>query len=171
MTNLVSRKADQIVIREAAVSDLAAINWIYNFWVGQSTASFDTREMAEAERWNWFNEHERQDLPVLVAEAKGQVVGWISLSYYHARCRDTVEASLYIHPQHRSRGTGKKLMAELMKRAEQNKYHSVIVLICTENLASLRLIRDFAFEKVGTIAEMGRKFDRWLDIAVFQKII
>jgi phosphinothricin acetyltransferase len=90
-------RQDQIItLRPATADDLTAINDIYNHYVLHSKCTYqETPEPIEGRR-QWFSEHRSQH-PVIVAEAGGQVVGWGSLSAYHARSafRHTVENSIY----------------------------------------------------------------------------
>lgn len=120
---------------------------------------------------DWFESHQRSGLPVIVAEEDGRVAGWASLSFFHNRCgySQTVEPSIYIRPGHHRRGLGLRLTSELMVEAE--KYHCLIAYICSENQASINLIKKFGFREIGILKEVGRKFDRWLDVTVVQRVI
>jgi L-amino acid N-acyltransferase len=162
-----------VTIRAAAERDLDAIRAIYNHWVVNSVATFDMSEQAAAERASWFSQHASENLPVLVAEVKGRVVGWGSLSYYHSRCayKQTVEPSVYVHPDFIYAGIGKSLVDALMIAAKENGYHTVVALICSENINSIRLFAGFGFTEIGTLKEVGRKFDRWLDVTLMQKAL
>jgi len=162
-----------VVVRRAGQSDLPAIRRIYNHYVASSTATFDTDQQTEEQRSQWWNDHIANGLPVLVAEHDGAVVGWGSWSFYHTRCayRQTVEPSLYIANDHLGERLGRRLMEGLMASAKEQGYHSAVVLVCSENTASLRLLGEFDFQVVGTLKEVGRKFDRWLDVTIVQKIL
>src|SRR5690348_6782429 len=95
-------------LREAAFADLEAVRNIYNHYVTTSTATFDMEDQTIEQRREWFRQHQRENLPVIVAEVDGRVVGWASLSYYHTRCayRTTVEFSLYLDPKFHRKGIG-----------------------------------------------------------------
>lgn len=162
-----------VTIRAAAERDLDAIREIYNHWVLNSVATFDMAEQPAKERLDWFSHHASEKLPVLVAEVKGRVVGWGSLSYYHSRCayKQTVEPSVYVHPDFTRVGIGKTLVESLLIAAKENGYHTVVALICSENINSIRLFGDFGFKEIGTLKEVGRKFDRWLDVTLMQKAL
>lgn len=158
-------------IRKAEPQDLGAIRRIYNHYVLSSTATFDTVEQTEKQRQEWYQDHLSSGLPMLVADNEGEVIGWGSLSFYHARCayKDTVEPSLYVAPDHLGQGVGKRLFQDLLASARQSSYHCVVGLICSENVASLKLVQSFGFRLVGNLQEVGRKFDRWLDVTIVQK--
>lgn len=160
-------------IRDASERDLAAISDIYNYFVTNSTATFATSEESLQERESWFASHQSSNLPVVVAEVEGRVVGWASLSYYHQRCayRQTVEISFYIHHEYVGRGIGKQLTEKLIHRAREIDCHCIVSLVCSENDASIALLSRFGFSTVGVLKEVGRKFDRWLDVTLLQKML
>lgn len=162
-----------VIVRKAVETDLSAIRQIYNHYVANSTATFDTDQQTEEQRSQWWEDHVANGLPVLVTELEGAVVGWASWSFYHTRCayRQTVEPSLYIAKEHLGGRLGRKLMEALMNTAEERGYHSAVVLVCSENTASIRLLGEFNFQLVGTLKEVGRKFERWLDVTIVQKIL
>ena len=162
-----------VIVRKAGKTDLSAIRQIYNHYVANSTATFDTDLQTEEQRNQWWEDHVANGLPVLVAEREDRVIGWGSWSFYHTRCayRQTVEPSLYIAREHLGGRLGRKLMEALIESAEERGYHSAVVLVCSENTGSLRLLDEFNFQLVGTLKEVGRKFDRWLDVTIVQKIL
>jgi|LakMenEpi03Aug12_release.lakeMendotaPanAssembly.Ray.scaffolds.fasta_scaffold160334_2 L-amino acid N-acyltransferase YncA len=162
-----------IAVRPAVGSDIAAIRDIYNYFVSNSTATFATAEETLEERIAWFVAHETNKLPVIVAECDGRVVGWASLSFYHQRCayRQTVEISFYIDHEYVGRGIGKQLTQSLIESAREHDFHCVVSLVCSENDASIALLKKFDFETVGVLKEVGKKFDRWLDVTLMQKML
>src|SRR5438270_179890 len=102
-----------VIIRAATVADLRAINDIYNYYVINSTCTYQEQPESLANRKKWF-EHHGPNHPVIVAELEGTVVGWGSLSAYHARSayRRTVENSVYVHHEHHRRGIGRQLLKD-----------------------------------------------------------
>lgn len=160
-------------IRSAQLLDCQAISSIYNYYVETSTATFALEPETVAEREAWFNQHDQNQLPMLVAVLENQVVAFASLSFYHQRCayRQTVEASIYVDHQFLSRGYGRLLMKELMDAAEKAGFHAVLGLICSENTASIKLMLDYGFFEAGCLKQVGKKYDRWLDVAILEKIL
>lgn len=162
-----------VIVRAASAADLGRMRAIYNYWVANSTASFAEKEESEGERRQWWDEHCQLGLPVLVAEKCGRVVGWASISRYQSRCayRRTVEASVYLDKDETGLGIGGVLMRRLLVQARDSGFHCVVLFISAENDASIKLAANLGFEIVGTLKEVGRKFDRWLDVAIAQKIL
>lgn len=169
----VSSDISTVSIRRAEKKDIEAIRDIYNYYVSRSTATFALTEDSEEERNSWFQQHQDKQLPVIVAENGGRVVGWASLSYYHSRCgyKQTVEPSLYVLHEYCNRGLGRRLTKELLKAAKERGYHCIVSLVCSENKTSLSLLKKFGFEERGELKEAGRKFDRWLNVTIMQLML
>lgn len=163
----------KLQIRPAQLSDCQAISSLYNYYVEHSTATFALEPEELVERETWLRQHLEHGLPVIVAELDSQVVAFASLSFYHQRCayRQTVEASIYVGHDFLSLGYGRLLMKELMKLAEKGGFHAVLGLICSENTASIKLMLDFGFFEAGCLKQVGKKYDRWLDVAILEKIL
>jgi len=159
-------------IRLATEADLPAINDIYNYYVLNSTCTFQTEPETSEDRARWFALHDELH-PVTAAEIQGQVVGWASLSRYHARSayRHTVEDSVYVREDLRSHGIGTALLKDLVERAKQLGHHSIVATISADQTGSIELHRRFNFLEAGHIREAGRKFDRWLDVILMQKML
>jgi phosphinothricin acetyltransferase len=159
-------------IRPATESDLVAINDIYNHCVLHSTCTYQEDLEPLDGRRQWFGRHGDKH-PVIVAEVDGQVVGWGSLSAYHARSayRRTVENSVYVHHQHHRRGLGSLLLQELIVRARSVGHRAIIAGIDAEQTGSVALHARFHFEKVGHFKQVGFKFGRWLDVVYMELVL
>ncbi|WP_339909504.1 N-acetyltransferase family protein [Symmachiella dynata] len=160
------------VIRPAQQGDLNAINDIYNAAIRDSTATFDTDEKTLAERQQWFDDHGPR-YPILVAEVDNDVVGWASLSHWNQKPAYDIsaETTFYVAVEHRGQGIGRALKAAIIEEARHHGFHSLIALVTAESEASLHLNKMFGFVEVGVLKEIGRKFDRLLDVVILQKIL
>lgn len=158
-----------VQLRTATVDDAQAISDIYNHYVVHSTCTFDLERETLADRIAWMTNRGPRH-PVIVCTNGGFVVGWGSLSAYHKRPAygSTAEISFYVHHEWLRRGLGRKLLADLIDRARQLQHHVLIGGVCTEHAASMRLQESFGFKQVALLSEIGRKFDRWLDVAYMQ---
>ncbi|HXR04196.1 MAG TPA: GNAT family N-acetyltransferase [Verrucomicrobiae bacterium] len=161
-----------ITVRPATESDLAAINDIYNHYVHHSTCTYQEEPESLDGRRQWFRHHGDKH-PVIAAEAGGHVVGWGSLSAYHARSayRRTVENSVYVHHQHHRRGIGSLLLQELIVRARSLGHHAIIAGIDADQPASVALHTKFHFKQVGRLEQVGFKFGRWLDVVYMELVL
>jgi L-amino acid N-acyltransferase YncA len=161
-----------LTIRPATESDASAIAAIYNFYVRTSTATFDTQERSVTEQIAWLEQH-RDPYPVLVAENDDALVAWGALSPWGTRCayRHTVEISAYVAADVAGQGIGPAISEVLIGRAGELGHHAIISQIVHENQPSLSMARKLGFSHVGTLREVGRKFDRWLDVVLMELVL
>jgi phosphinothricin acetyltransferase len=160
-------------IRPATEGDLGAIRDIYNYYVQHSTCTYQIEpEMAE-ERAAWLRDRDRTRHPVTVAEADGAVIAWAALSPWKSRCAYalTAEASVYVHCDQQRRGLGRALLVDLIERGRAAGLHVIIGATSSDQTASIALQLALGFEVVGTLREVGRKFDRWLDVTYTQLLL
>lgn len=159
-------------IRWAEESDLERLTEIYNYEVLNSTASFCIAPQTVEERRIWFQSHDRDVRPLLVAEEDGRAVGYASLSDYRSyeAYKATVELSVYVDHRYRGRGIGEALMRRLLELAEANEQiHMVVSVITGSNGPSIRLHEKLGFTYGGITHEVGRKFGTWLDVVYYEK--
>ncbi|MCA9138882.1 MAG: N-acetyltransferase [Planctomycetales bacterium] len=156
-------------LRLANESDVDAISEIYNHYVLSSTCTFHLDPETRDDRLAWFRAHDDRH-PVTVYCDDGTVVAWASLTQWHPRpaYSGTAEISVYIDHRWHRRGIGRKLVMDLIQRAKALGFHVLIGGVCTEQQASMALHHSLGFVEVARFTEVGRKFDRWLDVAYFQ---
>lgn len=156
-------------IRPASEADLTAINDIYNHYVLHSTCTYQEEPETMDDRRQWFRRHGEKH-PVTVALDNGQVVGWGSLSPFHARSayRYTVENSVYVHHEHHRCGIGSLILEDLIGRSRALEHRAIIAGIDGDQTASVAIHAKFRFEKVGHLRRVGFKFGRWLDVTYME---
>ena len=161
-----------MLIRPATLDDAEAIRAIYNTEVLNTTVTFDLVARTAAEQEEWMVTHAGV-YPVIVAEDDVDVVGFASLSAYRPRpaYSTTAEDSIYVAASHRGAGIGKSLLSELVVLGEALGFHSIIARIVGDHSASIALHRSCGFELVGIEREVGRKFGKWLDVALMQRLL
>jgi L-amino acid N-acyltransferase YncA len=160
-------------IRDAAEADLPAITAILNEAILNGTAVWSIAPTTEAARADWLRDRRGRGFPVFVAEDRGRIAGFGSYGDFRPwdGYRHTVEHSVYVEPSHRGRGVGAALLAALVERARADGKHVMVGGIEAGNAASLRLHDRAGFERVGRLREVGRKFDRWLDLVFVQRLL
>ena len=159
-------------IRLADRGDAEAINAIQNYYVVHSTATFLTDPLTLEQRLAWL-ENRSQAHPVVVAEIDGSVVGWGSLEVFRSRpaYRHTAEFSIYVHPERHRRGIGRAVLGDLVARARHLGHHALVGGCCSESTSVIALLEASGFSRVAHFREVGRKFDRWLDVVFLQRLL
>lgn len=158
-----------IVLRLAVEADADGINAVYNPYVLASTCTFQVTPTTTGERVRWLQRHGPRH-PVIVAEDAGRIVAWAALTPYHPReaYAATVEDSIYLAPEVQGRGLGRRMLDDLLARARSIGHRTVVALIASDQPASLVLHRRCGFTDAGLLRNVGRKFDRWLDLVILQ---
>jgi phosphinothricin acetyltransferase len=161
------------VIRPATLDDLPAVTEIYNHYVVNTTITFDVRPFAPAERRGWFDEHAlagRHRMMVAVG-SDGRVVGYATTSRWRPKAAydTTVEASVYCHPGAVGRGVGTALYVALFDSISAEDVHRIVAGVSLPNPPSVKLHERLGFQQVGVFEGVGRKFDRYCDVAWFER--
>jgi phosphinothricin acetyltransferase len=162
------------MIRPAIEADLPAILAITNEAIVNSTAVWHVTPASLEARTQWWRDRVARGFPVLVAEmAAGRVAGFASYGDFRpfAGYAATVEHSIYVDPAAQGQGVGRALLAALVDRATADGLHVMVGGIEAGNTASIALHRKAGFVDAGVLRQVGRKFDRWLDLLFMQKIL
>lgn len=156
-------------VRGATTEDLPAIAAIYGAAVRTSVATFDVEDPPLG-YWLARLESPQPGDHVLVAEADGGVLGYAYSGAFRPRLgyRLTRETSVYIAPAAQGRGVGRALYAALLRLMRSDGIHLAVAVVAQPNPASVALHRALGFSEVGTLHEVGRKFDRWVDTTWFE---
>ncbi len=160
-------------VRPATPGDAEGILSIYNAAVTGSVDTFDLVPRTLDDQLAWLDDHSGAHPAVVAVDPSGAVLGFGSLSPYRPRpaYATTVEDSVYVADESRGAGIGKALLAELVRLAREHGFHSVIGRIVGHNEVSIGLHSACGFTEVGTEREVGRKFNRWLDVVVMQLLL
>jgi phosphinothricin acetyltransferase len=161
-------------VRDATEDDLGRILEITNEAIEHTTAIWSLEPTTLDERQVWFRARRERGYPVLVAEGlDGGVLGFASYGEFRPRAgyRYTVEHSIYVDAAERGRGIGTALLSALIDRALAAGVHVMVGGIDCQNAGSIRLHERFGFTTTGQLHQVGRKFDRWLDLVYMQRIL
>ena len=160
-----------MLIRPAAPQDLPAIHAIYAHHVMHGLASFEEVPPALEEIRRRFEDVTKQGFPYLVAEEKGEILGYGYCSLYRTRSayRYTLEDSIYVKQGMQGKGVGKALLKELIARSEALGYRQIIAVIGdSANAGSIKLHASLGFVRAGVLRSTGFKFGRWVDSVYMQ---
>ena len=162
-----------IEIRPAAITDADSMARIYNFYVVETTVSFEEEVVPAAEMTARLQEVQGASLPWLVAARAGEVIGYAYAAKWKGRSayRFSVEVSVYLAHGRGGRGIGSKLYRHLLAALPSHGIHAAIAVIALPNEASVALHEKFGFEKVAQLPEVGFKFNKWIDVGYWEKIL
>jgi phosphinothricin acetyltransferase len=162
----------KVEVRPATASDLSAINDIYNQYILEAHYTFDLEPWTIGARREWFTHYGTTGRHrLLVAVAEDEVIGYTTSSRYRPKAAYdvTVETSIYLAPESVGRGAGTRLYKELFKILEGEDVHRANAGVTLPNPASVALHERFGFKRIALFTEQGRKFDRYWDVAWFEK--
>lgn len=163
-----------MLIRDAGLSDIAAITAIYNHAVLHTTAIWNDTTISVQNRIDWLQQRQAQGYPVLVAvNQANEVLGYASFADWRPfdGYKQTVEHSVYVREGQQGAGIGTALMQALMLRARQLDKHVMVAAVDADNIASIKLHQTLGFQQVGLMPQVGRKFGRWLDLVWLQLVL
>lgn len=161
-----------VTVRRATLADAEAIRHIYNVEVESSTVTLDLVPRSLADQQD-YQARRQGTYVVLVATEGGQVVGFGSLSPYRDRpgYNATAEDSVYVRRDHQGRGVGRALLEDLVSVARAHGFHSLMARVAADHIVSRSLHEAQGFAVIGTEREIGRKFGRWIDMDLLQRLL
>jgi phosphinothricin acetyltransferase len=160
-------------VRPATVDDLPALTEIYNHYVVNTAITFDLEPFEPEGRRTWFEEHSatgRHRL-LVAADGDGTLLGYAASSRWRPRpaYETTVEVSVYCRHDAIGRHIGTRLYDALFAAMATEDVHQVVAGVCLPNPASIALHTKLGFRQVGIFSSVGRKFDRFWDVAWFER--
>jgi L-amino acid N-acyltransferase YncA len=160
-------------IRLADVADAEAIRAIYNLEVMTATSTFDLVPRTLEDQVAWLEARSGAFSAIVAVDADDVLLGFASLSPYKERAayRTTVEDSVYVERSRNGQGIGRALLGHVVDVARASGFHAVMARIEAGGAASRAVHARCGFELVGIEREVGRKFNRWLDVAVMQLLL
>jgi L-amino acid N-acyltransferase YncA len=160
------------MIRPVEPEDAAALCALYNHYIESSIVTFE-EEPVSVEAFRERIESITASYPWLVYEANGDIAGYVYASAWKARraYRHAAESTVYLTPSHQGKGVGTTLYEHLIADLKARSVHCLMAGIALPNDASVALHEKIGFTKVANFREVGRKFDRWIDVAYWELIL
>lgn len=164
----------EVQVRPGVEADLTALTDIYNHYVRETAITFDTVPFTPRERRPWLLSHPEDGphrLKVAVRAESQEILGYATSSAFRPKpaYSTSVEVSAYLAPHARGRGIGTALYRALFDSLADEDVHRAYAGVAQPNEASARLHERFGFRHVGTYREVGRKFDRYWDVAWYER--
>ncbi|MDQ0069336.1 phosphinothricin acetyltransferase [Variovorax boronicumulans] len=161
-------------IRPSRDDDVAAITAIYAHHVLHGTGTFETEAPSGTDMAARRADVLSKNLPYLVAEEDGEVLGFAYCNWFKPRpaYRFSAEDSIYMAQSARGKGLGAKLLAALSQAAEAVGVRKLIAVIGdSANAGSVGVHRSQGFTHVGVLKDCGWKFGEWRDVVLMEKVL
>ena len=140
--------------------------YFYNYYIENTAITFETEQVSEIEMKQRINETVNAGYPFYIGEIDRKIIGYCYTHRWHNRCayKSTAEISIYLDRNETGKGYGTQLFEHLLTQIDRSTTHVLIAGICIPNESSVRLHEKFGFKQVSCMKEVGRKFERWLDV-------
>ncbi len=156
-------------LRSVTRLDASAICAIYNPYVLETVISFEQLPVSEVDMAQRILDYTAL-YPWLVAELDGRVVAYAYATRWRTRAAydHALESTVYVDKAYAGRGIAKPLYLELLRKLKARGVHAVVGCIALPNDASVALHEKCGFVKVAHFPQVGRKFERWVDVGFWQ---
>lgn len=152
---------------------------IYNHYVRTDTATFETVEISADTMAARIAKVQGLGLPWIVTDDSLGATGFAYAAPFRDRAAYswTLEVTVYLDRAETGRGLGTALYRELFRQLSElppgphSPVHSLMAVIALPHPTSVAIHESFGFDHVGTVREAGRKFDRWIDVGYWQKVL
>ena len=165
------------MIRPVGPKDTAAICAIYNYYIEKTIISFEETPLSTAEMEDRIRKISAK-YPYLVweetsATGNGEINGFAYINTWKERSayKFSAEISIYIRDGKQGSGMGRKLMERLLEEVRKTDIHTLVAGIALPNDRSVALHEKFGFKKIACFKEIGRKFNKWLDVGYWELIL
>ena len=159
-----------IIIRPATLFDAEALMQIYNPYIRETTVTYEYEEITAGE-FRRRMETVMTRYPYIVAEEKGEILGYAYGSPYHTRAayQWDCDLSVYLRMDCRGKGIGRILFAKLLDILTKQGFVNAYSFIDSPNPMSEAIHKKFGFTEIGCLQKSGYKFGRWLDMKLWGK--
>jgi L-amino acid N-acyltransferase YncA len=160
----------QAIIREAKLTDAAAIADIYNHYITHTIITFDTRTITSKDMEGKIG-NLQVNYPVLIIEQSDHVIGFAYASQWKSKeaYKYCAETTIYMHPEHTQSGFGQRLYNALLSALPLFDIVHAIACITIPNETSIKLHEKLGFHRIGTFSKVGYKQEQWIDVEYWQK--
>ena len=165
------------IVRTCFQQDLELVQLIYAHHVLTGTGTFEVEPPTLEQMSQRWPDIVQRGWPFLVASPPGDLTRIMGFAYavqYRDRAAyaKTFEPSIYVGPTTQHQGAGTQLLGGLLMSLREDGVRQALAFIGDgHNAASIGLHAKLGFRHVGTLAQVGEKFGRMLDVIVMQRSI
>lgn len=160
-------------IRPATAQDAETIVAFWNPLIREAAVTFNPNEKTAAEVAGMIRDRAAAGHAFLVAEIDGTVTGFATYGQFRGGqgYAHTMEHTVILSPNAHGKGIGRALMAALEEHARVARVHSMIAGVSAENPNGIAFHKALGYTEVAVLPEVGKKFGRWMDLHLMQKIL
>ena len=165
---------NDVAIRPVQQSDLPALLDIYNYYVVNTPITFDLEPRTLAQRQEWLDGFAATGkYRCFVAARGGKPIGWSCSAKFKEKAAyaTSIETSIYLSPDEGGKGLGRSLYQTLFDALAGEDIHRAFGGVTQPNEASVGVHKALGFEHIGTYREIGRKFGKYWDVALYLKAL
>ena len=157
------------MIRKVRIEDAQQLVDIYNYYVLNSVVTFDDIPFESI----FFEDKIKtitSQFPFYVYEENDEILGYAYANKWRLKpaYKHTVESTVYLKYTATGKQIGTKLYSHLLSELKKQNYHAIIGGVSLPNDVSIKLHENLGFKKVAHYYEVGRKFNKWVDVAFWQ---
>lgn len=160
------------MIRTTHISDATAICNIYNYYVENTTITFEEIAVSVEDTCTRIA-FSLDKYAHIVYLDNNEIVGYAYATTWRTReaYRFSTETTVYLKQGYEGKGIGMLLYIELIKQLKSKGFHLLIGCITIPNEQSIRLHEKLGFQKAGHFNQAGWKFNQWLDVGFWELTI
>ena len=161
----------QLTVRPARDADAPALREIFNEAIEDGLPTFETvARSIEQQKLLILASQLNPRYPVLVAEVRNWVCGYVAIEPYDERrgLDEIGEVTVFVRRSFRSYGVGRQLMRSAQAEASRQGYRKLVGHVLAENRDSLRLCQATGWREVGKYLAHARHRDDLRDVVVVE---
>lgn len=160
-------------IRNAQISDAPTIAAIWAPIIRDTVITFNPTLRSAEDVAAMIRTRQGDGHAFLVAESDPGILGFATYSQFRAGLgyARTMEHTINLAPEARGKGGGPQLLAALEAHATGAGVHVMVAAITGSNRASVGFHARQGYAHVGTMPQVGWKFDQYHDLILMQKIL
>jgi phosphinothricin acetyltransferase len=162
----------EYIFQEFKESHISGLLEIYNYYVLNTTATFHSKPLTEAEMKKLvdFDDPKYKTFVIIKDEA---IIGYVILTQHKSReaYDRTGEVTVYLKHNHIEKGIGSAAIRHIEQFARGKGFHVLVATICGENEKSIKVFERNSYVKCAHYKQVGSKFGQWLDVVAYQKLL
>ncbi len=162
-----------MIIRHADTADCDGILRIWNPVIRETDLTFNDVAKTPVDLADLLTDKRERGQPFLVADHDGEIRGFATYGQFRnsSGYRKTAEHTIILSPTARGEGLGRRLLTEIESLARSRDIHSMIAAISHSNKSGVGFHAALGYREIARLPEVGRKFNRWFDLVLMQKLL